>query len=142
MTLFQKSCGFVNFWDQNVANFRYYYAFATDFCFERLLPRRSDLMQRGVQMRSCSSPTLNTSQEHYKDVELLYFASFHWHNPNIQICCCSYHRCILLTNLAPLEMGLNELSNCVRFVARICNSKQILHPVHISLPSAFQGKNE
>lgn len=123
-------------------NVLFSHAFATDFCFERLVTRGTDSLPRDVQMRFCSSPTLNTSPENYKDVGLRYLASFHWHNPNIPICCCSSHRCILLTDLAPLKMGLNKLSNCIRFVAKICNSEQILYPAHISLSSAFQAKNE
>lgn len=127
MKLFREACGF---------------AFATDFCFERLLTRGTDSLPRDVQMRFCSSPTLNTSPENYKDVGLRYLASFRWHSPNIPICCCSSRRCILLTDLAPLKMGLNTLSNCIRFVAKICNSQQILYPAHISLSSAFQAKYE
>lgn len=132
-------CGFLR---PKCCQFLFSHAFATDFCFERLVTRGTDSLPRDVQMRFCSSPTLNTSPENYKDVGLRYLASFHWHNPNIPICCCSSHRCILLTDLAPLKMGLNKLSNCIRFVAKICNSEQILYPAHISLSSAFQAKNE
>lgn len=132
-------CGFLR---PKCCQFLFSRAFATDFCFERLVTRGTDSLQRDVQMRFCSSPTLNTGPENDKDVGLLYWAGFHWHNPNIQICCRSSHRRILLTNLAPLKMGLNKLSNCMRFVAKICNSEQILHPAHISFPSAFQAKNE
>ena len=58
---------------------------------------------------------------------------FHGRNPHTQ-CCCSSHKCMFLTNGAPLERELKRLSNGIRFIAKkYCYHREIIYQTQIFL---------
>ena len=57
---------------------------------------------------------------------------FHGRNPHTQLCCSS-HKCMFLTNVAPFKREINRLSNGIRFIAKkLRYNKEIIYQTHIS----------
>src|SRR4029434_5433647 len=53
--------------------------------------------------------------------------------PQTQMCCSS-HKCMFLTNVAPFKREINRLSNGIRFIAKKhCYNKEIIYLTQISL---------
>ena len=58
---------------------------------------------------------------------------FHGRNPHTQLCCSS-HKCMFLTNVAPFKREINRLSNGIRFIAKKhFYNKEIIYQTQISL---------
>ena len=57
---------------------------------------------------------------------------FHGCNPHTQLCCSS-HKCMFLTNVAPFKREINRLSNGIRLIAKKhCYNKEIIYQTQIS----------
>src|SRR4029434_2546274 len=53
--------------------------------------------------------------------------------PHKQLCCSS-HKCMFLTNVAPFKREINKLSNRIRFIAKKhCYNKEINYQTQMSL---------
>ena len=66
-----------------------------------------------------------------------FYQIFHGCNPHTHLCCSS-HKCMFLTNVAPFKMEINRLSNSIRFIAmKHCYNKEILYQTQISLLFVF-----
>src|SRR4029434_5736812 len=53
--------------------------------------------------------------------------------PHKQLCCSS-HKCIFLTNVAPFKREINKLSNGIRCIAKeYCYNKEIIYQTQMSL---------
>ena len=56
---------------------------------------------------------------------------FNGRSPHTQLCCSS-HKCILLTNVAPFKKEINWLSGGIRFIAKkLCYDKVIIDETQI-----------
>src|SRR4029434_7703705 len=55
------------------------------------------------------------------------------HYPHKQLCCSS-HKCMFLTNVAPFKREMNRLSNGIKCIAKKhCYNKEIIYQTQISL---------
>ena len=58
---------------------------------------------------------------------------FHGRNLHTQLCCSS-HKCMFLTNVAPFKREINRLSNSIRFIAKKHSyNKEMIYQTQISL---------
>ena len=56
----------------------------------------------------------------------------HEHNPHSELCC-SFHKCMFLTNGAPFKRGIIKLSNGLKCSAKkYCYNREIIHQTQIA----------
>src|SRR4029434_9085032 len=93
-----------------------------------------------VTDREFNHPIHQTTQnmsEHQYENKLFSVGREIWHillrrYPHTQLCCSS-HKCMFLTNVAPFKREINRLSNGIRCIAKKhCCNKEIIYQTHKS----------